>query len=425
MASYLDRLKRGWNAFRDQEQEVAHPFREEYGSYGTSYSSRPFRARTSLTSERSIVVPIYNRIAVDVASTELRHVRLDDNDRYLEEINSKLNRCLTLEANIDEASRAFMHNVTYSMLDEGVIAIVPVDTTISRPKDDAPGGFDIETLRVGPILQWYPQHVRVKLWDDRYGRFDELVLPKRSIAIVENPFYAIMNDRGSLLQRLTRKLSMLDSIDEIVATGKLDLIMQLPYVIKSDARRAEADKRRADIESQLKDAQYGIAYVDGTERITQLNRPTENNLLKQVESLTSQVYGQLGITPEIMSGTADAKTMLNYTNRVIEPITAAIAQAMRRSFISKTAFTQRQSIEYFRDPFKLVPVDNIADIADKFTRNEIMSSNEIRAIVGLRPAKDPKADELRNSNISRAKDEPVPGADMPPEDNEENDQNGT
>lgn len=388
------RLKHAWNAFTNQDETPV-----PYG-IGASYGIvPPSRSRLSISNDRSIVSAIYARLAVDIASVNIQHVRLDENDRFLEEIDSGLNHCLTLSANIDQIARAFRQDIAMTLFDKGVVAIVPVDTSISPLKD---GGYDIKTMRVGEIVQWLPQHVRVNLYNDRTGQREEVTLPKTAVAIVENPLYAIMNEPNSTLQRLIKKLGMLDAVDEVSSSGKLDLIIQLPYVVKTETRRQQAEQRRKDIEFQLKGSQYGIAYTDGTEKITQLNRPAENNLLKQVEYLTNMLYGQLGLTPEIMNGTADEKSMLNYHNRTIGPILDSIVESMKRTFLTKTARTQRQSIEYFRDPFKLVPLSEIAEIADKFTRNEIASSNEIRQIVGWKPSKEPKADELRNSNMPQS-----------------------
>jgi hypothetical protein len=364
--------------------------------YGSSYSARPDRARLRLSSEKSIVSSIYNRLSVDTAAAEMRHVRLDDNERYLEDIDSGLNQCLTVEANIDQAARAFKQDIALTLFDKGVAAIVPIDTTIN-PSESA--SFDIKTLRVGEIVEWYPKHIKISLYNEAIGRREDIVLEKKFVAVVENPFYSVMNEPNSTLQRLINKLNMLDAVDQQSSSGKLDLIIQLPYVIKSEARRDQAEKRRQDIEAQLKGSQYGIAYTDGTEKITQLNRPAENNLLAQVEYLTTMLYGQLGLTAEIMNGTADETAMLNYHARTIEPILSSIAEAMRRTFLTKTARSQKQSIVFFRDPFKLVPINSIADIADKFTRNEILTANEVRSIIGFKPSKEAKADQLVNSNM--------------------------
>ena len=386
------RLKHAWNAFMNRD-----PTEVDY-DIGPAYYYRPDRPRLTRGNERSIVTAVYNRIALDVSDIDIRHVRLDENGRYIEDIDSGLNNCLTVEANIDQTGKAFIQDVVMSMLDEGCVAIVPVDTTLN-PK--VTGSYDINSMRTGKIIQWYPQHVKVNLYNDKTGRKEEVTLPKSMVAIVENPLYAVMNEPNSTLQRLIRKLNLLDYVDEQTGAGKLDLIIQLPYVIKSNARRQQAEDRRADIERQLKDSKYGIAYTDGTERITQLNRPVENNLMKQIEYLTSMLYGQLGINQAVLDGTADEKTMLNYTNRSIGPIISAIVDEMKRKFLTKTARSQMQSIRYFKDPFKLVPVNEIAEISDKLTRNEIASSNEIRQIIGWKPSQDPAADELRNKNLNQ------------------------
>lgn len=393
----LDRLQHGWNAFinnRDPTYRVS--------DIGASSFYRPDRPKFTRGNERSIVTAVYNRIALDASSINIQHVRLDDNNRFQSVINSGLNNCLTLDANVDQTGRAFIQDVVMSMMDEGCVAIVPVETTLD-PK--VTNSYDILKMRTGKIIGWYPEYVEVRLYNELRGKQECILIKKDRVAIVENPFYAVMNEPNSTMQRLIRKLGLLDITDERTASGKLDLIIQLPYVIKSEARRQQAEQRRKDIESQLASSVYGIAYTDGTERITQLNRSVENNLMKQIEYLTSTLYSQLGITQAILDGTADDKTMLNYYNRTIEPIIAAIVDEMKRKFLSKTARTQRQSILFFRDPLKLVPITNIAEIADKFTRNEIMSANEIRQIVGMKPSNDPKADELRNSNISQAKEE--------------------
>jgi hypothetical protein len=364
---------------------------------GMGYVYRPDRVRFTRGNERSIVTSIYNRIAMDVAAISIKHCRVDKNGRYIEDIKSGLNDCLTVEANIDQSGRSFIQDVVMSMFDEGAVAIVPVDTSIDPTQTSS---YDILSMRTGKIIEWYPAHVKVRVYNDRTGKKEEIVLPKKSVAIIENPLYAVINEPNSTMQRLVRKLNILDAIDEQSGSGKLDLIIQLPYVIKSDARREQADKRRKDIEEQLK-GPYGIAYTDGTERITQLNRPVENNLMKQIEYLTNQLYSQIGMTPSVLDNTADEKAMLNYNNRTIEPIVSAIVDAMKRSFLSKTARTQGQTIMFFRDPFKLVPVNNMADIADKFTRNTIMTSNEIRQVIGMKPSDDPKADMLINSNLNQ------------------------
>lgn len=390
------RLKRAWNAFTKNRD----PTDIQYQNVGMGYVYRPDRVRFTRGNERSIVTSVYNRIAMDVAAITIKHCRIDKNGRYIEDIKSCLNDCLTVEANIDQTGRSFIQDVVMSMFDEGAVAIVPVDTSFDPRKSSS---YDILSMRTGQILEWYPAHVKVRVYNDRTGKKEELVLPKRSVAIIENPLYSVINEPNSTMQRLIRKLNILDAIDEQSGSGKLDLIIQLPYVVKSEARQQQAEKRRKDIEEQLK-GPYGIAYTDGTEKITQLNRPVENNLMKQIEYLTNQLYGQIGMTPSVLDGTADEKAMLNYNNRTIEPIVSAIVGAMKRSFLSKTARTQGQTIMFFRDPFKLVPINNIADIADKFTRNEILSSNEVRQIVGMRPSDDPKADELRNSNINQPED---------------------
>ena len=390
------RLKRAWNAFTKNRD----PTDIQYPSVGMGCFYRPDRVRFTRGNERSIVTSVYNRIAMDVASISIKHCRIDKNGRYIEDIKSGLNDCLTVEANIDQTGRSFIQDVVMSMFDEGSVAIVPVDTSFD-PRNSS--SYDILSMRTGQILEWYPAYVKVRVYNDRTGKKEDLVLPKRSVAIIENPLYSVINEPNSTMQRLIRKLNILDAIDEQSGSGKLDLIIQLPYVIKSEARQQQAEKRRKDIEDQLK-GPYGIAYTDGTEKITQLNRPVENNLMKQIEYLTNQLYGQIGMTPSVLDGTADEKAMLNYNNRTVEPIVSAIVGAMKRSFLSKTARTQGQTIMFFRDPFKLVPINNIADIADKFTRNEILSSNEVRQIVGMRPSDDPKADELRNSNINQSED---------------------
>lgn len=386
------RLKKAWNAFVNNRD----PTESQYRSVGMGSVYRPDRVRFTRGNERSIATSVYNRIAMDVAAIGIKHCRIDKNGRYIEDVRSSLNECLTVEANIDQTGRSFIQDVVMSMFDEGVVAIVPVDATVD-PRNTT--SYDILSMRTGKILEWYPTKVKVRVYNDRTGKKEDIVLPKRSVAIVENPLYAVINEPNSTMQRLVRKLNILDAIDEQSGSGKLDLIIQLPYVIKTDTRRDQAEKRRKDIEDQLK-GPYGIAYTDGTEKITQLNRPVENNLMKQIEYLTNQLYSQIGMTPSVLDGTADEKTMLNYNNRTIEPIVSAIVDAMKRSFLSKTARTQGQTIMFFREPFKLVPVNNIADIADKFTRNEIMSSNEVRQIIGMKPSDDPKADELRNSNLN-------------------------
>lgn len=387
------RLAHAWNAFTSRDPT-------QYIITGPGYSLRPDRPRLSRGNEKSIATSIFNRIALDVSSVNIKHCRLDKNGRYVEDIDSGLNNCLNLEANKDQTGRAFIQDVVLSMLDEGCVALVPVETTID-PKSS--NSYQIDSMRTGKITEWYPDMVRVRLYNDRTGEKEEILLPKNQVAIIENPLYAVVNEYNSTMQRLIRKLSLLDVTDEQTASGKLDLIIQLPYVIKTEARREQVERRRKDIINQLAGSQYGIAYTDGTEKITQLNRSLENNLLKQVEYLTNMVYSQLGITQSVLDGTADEKTMLNYMNRTVEPIISAIVDELKRKFLTKTARSQLQSIVYFRDPFRLVPVNDIAEIADKFTRNEIMTSNEIRQIVGMQPSKDPKADKLVNSNISQAK----------------------
>ena len=388
---FIDRLQHGWNAFMNRD-----PTNYRY-DYGVSYTSRPDRMRFTRGNERSIVTSVYNRIALDVAAINIQHCRLDENGRFISTVDSKLNNCLNLEANIDQTGKSFIQDVVMSMLDEGCVAIVPIDTTFNP---EVTGSYDILTMRTGKILEWRPNTVMVRVYNDRTGNKEELILPKSTIGIIENPLFAVINEPNSTMQRLIRKLNLLDVIDEQRGSGKLDLIIQLPYVIKTEARRQQAEKRRKDIEMQLAGSKYGIAYTDGTERITQLNRSVDNNLMKQIEYLTSMLYSQLGITQSILDGTADEKTMLNYYDRTIAPIMTAIVDEMKRKFLTKTARAQSQSISFFRDPFKLVPVNDIAEIADKFTRNEIMTSNEIRQIVGMKPSDDPKADELINSNLN-------------------------
>ena len=386
------RLKKAWNAFTNNRD----PTHAQYRDLGMGYVYRPDRVRFTRGNERSIVTSVYNRIAMDVAAVSIKHCRLDENGRYQEDMRSGLNDCLTVEANIDQTGRAFIQDVVMSMFDEGAVAIVPVDTSFDPTVSSS---YDILSIRTGKIVEWYPRSVKIRVYNDRTGNKEDIILPKKSVAIVENPFFAVINERNSTMQRLIRKLNILDAIDEQSGSGKLDLIIQLPYVVKTEARQQQAEKRRKDIEEQLK-GPYGIAYTDGTEKITQLNRPVENNLMKQIEYLTDQLYSQIGMTTSVLNGTANEKEMLNYNNRTIEPIVSAIVDAMKRSFLTKTARTQGQTIMSFREPFKLVPVNDIADIADKFTRNEILSSNEIRQIIGMKPSTDPKADELRNSNLN-------------------------
>lgn len=394
--AFGSRLKHAWNAFMNRD-----PTRY-YRDMGMGYSYRPDRIRMTRGNERSIVTSVYNRIALDASSVDIVHSRLDENDRFIGIIPSGLNECLTVGANIDQTGRGFIQDVVMSMLDEGCVAIIPVDTTINPTST---GSYDIETMRTAKILEWYPKDIRVRIYNDKSGQKEDILVPKSIAAIVENPLYAVINEPNSTMQRLIRKLNLLDVIDEQSGSGKLDLIIQLPYVIKTEARRKQAENRRKDIEMQLAGSKYGIAYTDGTERITQLNRAVDNNLMAQIEYLTSMLYSQLGITQGILDGTADEKTMLNYYNRTIEPILSAIVDEMKRKFLTKTARTQKQSILFFRDPFKLVPVSEISEIADKFTRNEIMTSNEIRQVVGMKPSDDPKADELRNSNLSAPAEE--------------------
>ena len=414
-----DRLMHAWNAFIGNRDPT-------YGydlNVGPGYSYRPDRARFTRGNERTIATAIYNRIALDVSSVSIRHVRLDNEDRFKECMTSGLDNCLTVEANIDQTGRAFMHDAVLSLLDEGCIAIVPVETSIDPKVTDS---YDIHSLRVGKIVEWHPAHVKVNLYNEKTGQRQDVMMPKKAVAIIENPLYAVVNERNSTMQRLIRKLSLLDAIDEQSGSGKLDMIIQLPYIIRTDAKRQQAEKRRKDIEDQLAGSKYGIAYTDGTERITQLNRPVENNLMKQIEYLTSMLYSQLGITQSVMDGTADEATMLNYTTRTIEPIISAIVDEMKRKFLTKTARSQKQSIMFFSDPFKLVPVEKLADIADKFTRNEILSSNELRQIVGRKPSSDPKADQLINSNLNHPEEkDPKQPAEQSKESNEgEQIQNG-
>ena len=392
----VTRIKRGWNAFRNRD-----PTRDYY-DYGTSYYYRPDRPIFTRGNERSIATSVYNRIALDVSAIGIQHVRLDENGRFSSVIESGLNNCLNLDANLDQTGRAFIQDAVMSMLDEGCVALVPVVTDIDPEKSNS---YDILSMRTGRIIEWRPAHVKVRIYNEETGKKEDVMLPKSMVAIVENPLYAVINEPNSTMQRLIRKLSLLDVTDEQTASGKLDLIIQLPYVIKTEARQKQVEDRRKAIEMQLASSKYGIAYTDGTERITQLNRPAENNLMKQIEYLTNMLYSQLGITQAIMDGTADEKTMLNYNNRTIEPIVSAITDELKRKFLTKTARSQGQSIMFFRDPFRLVPVNDIAEIADKFTRNEIMTSNEIRQIVGMKPSDDPKADQLINSNIAQAKED--------------------
>lgn len=388
------RIKNAWNAFFNKDPTF------NFNMSGGSYL-RPDRPRLTRGNERSLVVSVYNRIAMDVAAVDIKHVYLDEDNRYLQEVDSGLNECLSLSANTDQTGRAFIQDAVMSMLDEGCVAIVPVDTT-TNPKDTE--SYNILSMRTGQITEWYPKHVKVKLYNEATGKREEVTLPKTMVGIVENPFYSVMNSPNSTLQRLIRKLAILDLVDEATGSGKLDIIIQLPFQVNTERKRKQAEIRRKNLENQLASSKYGVAYADSTEKVTQLNRSLENNLLKQIEFLQTTLYSQLGLTQEIMNGTADEKTMLNYNNRTIEPILSALADEMKRKFLSKTARTKGQSIEFFRDPFRLVPVSDIAEIADKFTRNEIMTSNEIRQIVGMKPSDDPSADELRNKNLNESAD---------------------
>lgn len=390
-----DRLIHAWNAFTNKD-----PF---MGGGVASYSYRPDRIRLRIGNERSIISSIYTRIAIDVASMNFKHVRLDENGRYIEDMKSGLQDCLTLSANIDQTGRGFIQDIVMSMFDEGCVAIVPVDTTIDPRNSNS---YDIQTMRTGKILEWFPDKIRIRLYNDRTGEKEEVTLPKKMVAIVENPLYAVMNEPNSTLQRLIHKLNLLDDIDEQSGSGKLDLIIQLPYTIKSEARKNQAEIRRKSIETQLAGSKYGIAYIDSTEKVTQINRAVDNNLMTQIQYLTSMLYSQLGLTEAVFDGTADEKTMLNYYNRTVEPIASAIVDNMKKSFLTKTAMTQGQSIMFFKDAFKLVPVNNIADIADKFTRNEILTSNEIRGIIGFKPSDDTNADVLLNKNINHPEEQP-------------------
>ena len=389
------RLRHAWNVFMNRDPTYQNH------DYGASSFYRPDRPRFTRGNERTIVTALFNRIAMDCSAVAIRHVRLDDNERYVETIDSGLNNCMSIEANTDQTGRAFMQDVVMSMLDEGCVSLVPVDTSIDPQNTNS---YDILTMRTAKVVEWFPQDVRVRVYNERTGHKEDVTVPKRTVAIVENPLFAIINEPNSTMQRLVRKLAILDAIDEQSGSGKLDLIVQLPYTIKTETKRQQAENRRQEIERQLAGSKYGIAYTDGTEHITQLNRSVENNLLGQIEYLTSMLYSQLGITQEILNGTADEKTMLNYNNRIIEPILSAIVDEMKRKFLTKTARSQRQSITFFRDPFRLVPVNDLSEIADKFTRNEIMTSNEIRQIVGMKPSSDPNADELRNKNLSQSKE---------------------
>lgn len=401
---FSERLAHAWNAFKNEEKTQESPFHRPQ-DYGVSYGIRQDRSRIFSPGDRSIVGSIYNRIGIDVASVGLQHVRLDSEGRLLENLRTRLDECLNLEPNIDQTAQAFKQDIAMTLFEEGVAAVVPVDTTLNPDKT---GGWDILSMRVGRVVEWYPLHVKVNLYNERTGRRQDVTISKRNVAIIENPLYSVMNEPNSTLQRLIRKLALLDAVDEQSSSGKLDMIIQLPYVIKTEARRAQAETRRQDIENQLKGSKYGIAYTDGTERITQLNRPAENNLWKQIQDLTDMLYSHLGLTPEVMNGTANEATMLNYHQRTIRPIMNAIAESMRRTFLTKTARTQGQSIEFYRDPFQLIPVANLAEIGDKFIRNEIMTANEVRGLIGLKPSTEPGADQLKNPNMPQVEpSEPV------------------
>nr|DAO53482.1 MAG TPA: portal protein [Caudoviricetes sp.] len=389
--TFGSRLRHAFNAFMNRDPT------EDFRNTGPGYSTRPDRPRFTRGNERTIVTSIYNRIALDVASININHCRIDEDGRFVEAISSSLNNCLNLEANLDQTGRAFMQDIVMSMLDEGCVAIVPIDTSIDPSKSSS---YDILSMRTGKILEWYPQHVKVRVYNENTGEKEDIKLAKKDVAIVENPLYAVINEHNSTMQRLMRKLTLLDSVDERTSNGKLDMIIQLPYILKTQSRKEEAEKRRKALEEQLSGSTYGIGYIDGTERIVQLNRPLDNNLMKQVEYLTNQLYSQLGITQAILDGSANEQEMLNYHTRTIEPIISAIVDEMKRKFLTKTARTQSQTIKFFRDPFKLAPISNIAEIADKFTRNEVMTSNEVRQIIGMKPSSDPKADQLRNSNLN-------------------------
>ena len=395
--SISTRFKNAWNAFRNKDPSTFNN--------GRGFSVRPDRARLTRGNEKSITTSIYNRIALDVSSINIQHVRLDDNGRYREIIDSKLNSCLTLEANIDQTNRAFIQDVVISMFDEGAVAVVPVDTTIDPKITDS---YDIITMRTGKILEWYPEKVKVRVYNDRTGLKEDLIMLKKNVAIIENPLYAVINEPNSTMQRLIRKLNLLDVIDEKSASNKLDLIFQLPYTVRTETKRSQAEKRRGDLEQQLAESKYGIGYIDSTERVIQLNRPVENNLMSQIEYLTSMLYSQLGINQGVLEGTADSKAMSNYYDRTIEPIVSAIVDEMKRKFISKTARTQGQSIMYFRDPFKLVPILDLAEMVDKFTRNEVMTSNEFRQVIGMKPSNDPNADKLLNKNLKQTNSGAIP-----------------
>lgn len=414
------RLRKAWNAFTKNRDPTNLPSLQ-YHNFGMGHVYRPDRVRFSRGNERSIVTSVYNRIAMDVAAITIKHCRVDKNGRYIEDLKSGLNECLSVEANIDQSGRSFIQDVVMSMFDEGAVAIVPVDTSIDPTTSTS---YDILSMRTGQILEWFPAHVKVRVYNDRTGKKEDIILPKKSVAIIENPLYAVINEPNSTMQRLVRKLNILDAIDEQSGSGKLDLIIQLPYVIKSEARQQQAEKRRKDIEEQLK-GPYGIAYTDGTERITQLNRPVENNLMKQIEYLMNQLYSQIGMTPSVLDGTADEKAMLNYNTRTVEPIVSAIVDAMRRSFLSKTARTQGHTVMFFRDPFKLMTVKEVAESADSLGRNEIVTSNEFRQVLGFKPSDDPKADQLRNSNINHPEDSMQPTEQAVSEDNDTDDESQT
>ena len=407
MARLGERLKHAWNAFLDQTLENRLQF---HNAGSVSYGNFADRPRMRLSNERSIIASIYTRLSIDVAAVDLRHVRVDPEDRFLEDIDSGLNNCLKVEANMDQGASHFRQNIALSLFNLGCVAVVPVDTTLNPSLS---GGFDIKTMRVGEIVGWLPAHVRVRVYNEKTMDREEITLEKKFVAIVENPLYAVMNEPNSTLQRLIRKLNLLDTTDEAQSSGKLDLIIQLPYVVKSEARRTQANQRRKDVEHQLTEGKYGIAYTDGTEKITQLNRPAENKLLEQIKELKEQLYAELGLTPDVMNGTANEETMLNYYNRTIEPILRAISEAMKRSFLTKTARSQGQSIMYFRNPFKLVSMSDIAEIVDKFTRSEVATSNDFRQAIGWKPSKDPKADELRNTNMPLPAPAPAPSELIP------------
>lgn len=390
---FWDRIRHGWNAFLDKTPSTSY-----YSDYGPEVYYRPDRVRLTLGNEQSIIASVYNRIATDVSTVKIQHIKVDENDRYLENVKSGLNNCLNFQANIDQTGQEFIKDAVLSMFDEGVVALIPIDTTIN-PK--VAGSYDIVTMRVCQIIGWMPGHIKVRVYNEKTGVKQDIVVPKSLAAIIENPFYSVMNEINSTFKRLITKLNLLDTIDSQSGSGKLDIIIQLPYTIKTPMRMQQAEDRRAAIETQLKDSKYGIAYADATEKITQLNRPAENNLLKQVEYLTSMLYGQLGITESVFDGTADEKTMINYWNRTVSPILSTLTTNVERKFLTKTSRTQGHRISYFRDPFTLVPVSEIAEIGDKFTRNEILTSNELRAIIGYRPDKDPKSDKLLNKNLNQ------------------------